>query len=144
MRPLRTAEGAFVPASRRRPPADQSPADWQQALQEQLEFERFVAELSGQFINVPVEQFADATREGLRRVCEHVNLDRSVCYTIDADGRAGGVRDLGGPRRAVADTGADPLPLGDRAGPGRPDGGVLHASPRCPTTSIARRTRRWA
>jgi formate hydrogenlyase transcriptional activator len=64
----------------------QTPPDWQQALQEQLEFERFAAELSGQFINVPVEQFAEATREGLRRVCEHVNLDRSVCYTIDADG----------------------------------------------------------
>ena len=99
VRPLRTAEGAFVlaPAAT---PSDQGAADWQQALQEQLEFERFVAELSGQFINVPVEQFADATREGLRRVCEHVNLDRSVCYTIDAERRAGGVRDLGGPRRA--------------------------------------------
>ena len=69
-----------------RTPSEQGSADWQQTLQEQLEFERFVAELSGQFINVPVEQFADATREGLRRVCEHVNLDRSVCYTIDAGG----------------------------------------------------------
>ena len=85
VRPLRTAEGAFVlrPVSAR---PDQSPADWQQGLQEQLEFERFVAELSGQFINVPVEQIVDAIREGLRSICEHVGLDRSVCYTIDADG----------------------------------------------------------
>jgi len=85
VRPLRTAEGAFVlrPVSAR---SDQTPADWQQGLQEQLEFERFVAELSGQFINVPVEQIVDAIREGLRSICEHVGLDRSVCYTIDADG----------------------------------------------------------
>jgi formate hydrogenlyase transcriptional activator len=77
--------GAYPPA----PLADlsgQSPAEWQQALQEQLEFERFVAELSGQFINVPVEQIADASRDGLRRVCEHLGLDRSACYAIDADG----------------------------------------------------------
>jgi transcriptional regulator with GAF, ATPase, and Fis domain len=85
VRPLRTAEGAFVLASGATPSAP-SPTDWPQALQEQLEFERFVAELSGQFINVPVEQFADATREGLRRVCEHVGVDRSVCYTIDERG----------------------------------------------------------
>jgi len=85
-RPLRPADGAFAPASVSIP-AGQSPAEWQQTLQEQLGFERFVAELSGQFINVPVEQFADATREGLRRVCEHVDIDRSVCYTIGADGR---------------------------------------------------------
>ena len=125
VRPLRTAEGAFVlaPAAS---PSDQSPADWQQTLQEQLEFERFVAELSGQFINVPVEQFADATREGLRRVCEHVNLDRSVCYTIDAGGVPAEFATWVGPGVPVADTGADPLSLGDRAGPGRPDGGVLH------------------
>ncbi len=65
----------------------ESPADRQQALQEQLAFERFVAELTGQFLNVPVEQFADVIRDGLRRVGEQFDLDRSVCYTIDASGQ---------------------------------------------------------
>jgi transcriptional regulator with GAF, ATPase, and Fis domain len=67
-------------------PSQPAPADWHHALQEQLEFERFVAELSAQFINVPVEQIADASREALRRVCEHLDLDRAVCWTIGVDG----------------------------------------------------------
>ncbi|MFI5078015.1 MAG: hypothetical protein ACHQRO_11765, partial [Vicinamibacteria bacterium] len=46
VRPLRTAEGAFVLASAATP-SDQTETNWPQALQEQLEFERFVAELSG-------------------------------------------------------------------------------------------------
>ena len=76
---------------------DPSAGDWQQALQEQLEFERFVAELSGQYINVPVEQIADATGDGLRRVCEHLGLDRSACYSIDADGVPAAVAIWAGP-----------------------------------------------
>ena len=56
------------------------------ALEERLEFERFIAELSFQFINLPGDQVDEAIRNGLRRVCEKFGLDRSAFFKIDPDG----------------------------------------------------------
>jgi transcriptional regulator with GAF, ATPase, and Fis domain len=56
-----------------------------EVLEEQLEFERFVAELSFQFINLPGDQVVDAIRTGLRRIGEQLELDRCSFFRI-ADG----------------------------------------------------------
>jgi PAS domain S-box-containing protein len=55
------------------------------ALEEQLHFERLVAELSSRFIGLPVEQIPGAIRDGLRRICEQVGLDRSAFYKLGRD-----------------------------------------------------------
>jgi formate hydrogenlyase transcriptional activator len=56
------------------------------ALEEQLEFERFVAELSFQFINLPGDQVAEAIKTGLGRICQQLGIDRSTFYKIDEEG----------------------------------------------------------
>jgi PAS domain S-box-containing protein len=84
--PVRTEQGGLVLAlvtdlaDRRRPEPVQSTA-----IDEQLGFERFVAELSGQFINLRIEQMADAIRDGLGRICAQLDLDRSVFYSLTPD-----------------------------------------------------------
>jgi formate hydrogenlyase transcriptional activator len=86
MRPVRTEQGGLVLAlvtdltDRRRPEHAQSTA-----IDEQLGFERFVAELSGQFISLPIELMADAIRDGLGRICAQLDLDRSVFYSLTPD-----------------------------------------------------------
>jgi transcriptional regulator with GAF, ATPase, and Fis domain len=65
--------------------------DMQRVSDDQLEFERFVAELSCQFIDLPDEQIDDAIRTGLGRACEQLGLDRSSFYRIDAEGAASNV-----------------------------------------------------
>jgi hypothetical protein len=56
------------------------------ALEEQLEFERVVAKLSCQFINLPDDQVEHVTKSGLGRICRQLAIDRSTLYKIDADG----------------------------------------------------------
>ena len=56
------------------------------ALEERLEFERFIADLSFQFINLPGDQVDDAIGDGLRKLCEKLGLDRSSFFKIDPDG----------------------------------------------------------
>jgi formate hydrogenlyase transcriptional activator len=58
----------------------------QAALEEQLEFERFVAELSGQFINLHADRIDEAIRGGLGRICAQVGLDRASFYKIGEEG----------------------------------------------------------
>jgi transcriptional regulator with GAF, ATPase, and Fis domain len=58
------------------------------AFAEQLDFERLVAELSFQFINIPVDRMNDAIRDGLGRICLKLGLDRSVFYRIAPESRA--------------------------------------------------------
>ena len=87
LNPIRTDERLFVLAtvldvSERNRLEDARRA----ALEERLEFERFIAELSFQFINLPGDQVDDAIRNGLRRVCEQFGLDRSAFFKIDPDG----------------------------------------------------------
>jgi formate hydrogenlyase transcriptional activator len=55
-------------------------------LAEQLEFERFVAELSSEFINLPAAQIKSAVQKGLGRISEQLGLDRSTFYRIGAAG----------------------------------------------------------
>ncbi len=55
------------------------------AVDEQLAFERFVAELSVQFINLPLDQLSDAIRDALGRICMQLDLDRSVFYSLSPD-----------------------------------------------------------
>ena len=87
LNPIRTDERLFVLAtvldvSERNRLEDARRA----ALEERLEFERFIAELSFQFINLPSDQVDEAIRNGLRRVCEQFGLDRSAFFKIDPDG----------------------------------------------------------
>jgi PAS domain S-box-containing protein len=84
--PVRTEQGGLVLAlvtdltDRRRPEQAESTF-----IDEQLGFERLVAELSGRFINLPIEQMADAIRDGLGRICAKLDLDRSVFYSLTTD-----------------------------------------------------------
>ena len=86
LRPTETPDGLFVLASvvalsgsRRVQEAHRA------ALEEQLDFERFLAALSFQFIDLPAEQVVDAIRDGLRRVCEEFDLDRCSLVRIGPD-----------------------------------------------------------
>jgi PAS domain S-box-containing protein len=58
------------------------------AIEEQLEFERLVAELSAKFINLPVDSVDDEMREAFRRIGEALNLDRCTFFRIQPDGIA--------------------------------------------------------
>ena len=55
------------------------------ALEEQLEFERFVSDLSAKFINLPIEDVPAAVRAGLGRICQQVGVERGVFYNIGSD-----------------------------------------------------------
>ena len=87
LRPIRTPDGRFVLASivdigerRRLEVAERL------AAEERLEFERFVAELSGQFINVPTAQIEETIGKGLGRIGDLLALDRCTFYKVGADG----------------------------------------------------------
>jgi formate hydrogenlyase transcriptional activator len=54
----------------------------------QLDFERLVADLSVQFINLPADRVEDAIRDGLRRVGEALDLDRCQFFRVEPDGTA--------------------------------------------------------
>ena len=87
LKPIQTADGRFVLATvvdvserRRMQDAQRS------AIEGQLEFERFVAELSFQFINIPANEVIEVIRYGLRRISQESNLDRGVFLRISPDG----------------------------------------------------------
>ena len=119
LKPIDTADGRFVLATvvdvserRRMQDAQRS------AIEGQLEFERFVAELSFQFINLPANEVIEVIRYGLRRIGQEANLDRAVFLRISPDGvlserdhMDGGWHSVG--RAALV--GKDTLPMGDRA-----------------------------
>jgi formate hydrogenlyase transcriptional activator len=87
--PAQTADGLFVVTSivditERRG----SDGPQETGLEERLEFERFLAELSAQFINLPTERVNEAIRNGLRQICERVGVDRASVFEV---GREGGL-----------------------------------------------------
>jgi formate hydrogenlyase transcriptional activator len=87
LRPVQIADGLFVLASIvDTTERDQLERVRQAALEEQLEFERFVAELSGRFINLPADRIDEAIRGGLARICEQLGLDRGSFYKVGPDG----------------------------------------------------------
>jgi len=86
-RPIETGEGRFVLASVLDISERRRAQDTQRSqLERQVEFERFVAELSFQFINLPADQIGDAIRTGVGRIGEELGLDRCSFFRISADG----------------------------------------------------------
>ncbi len=83
---VRTDRGEFVLASvaditeRRR-----LAADGRAAVEERRAFERMVADLSGQFVNLPLERIDATIHEALRRVSEARDIDRSTLYELSDD-----------------------------------------------------------
>jgi formate hydrogenlyase transcriptional activator len=87
LRPLTTMTGTFVMGSvvdLTRRHADER--DGRPALEEQLGIERFIAGLSRQFIDVPSDQIDSTIREGLRRACTLLGLDRADFIRFTAAG----------------------------------------------------------
>ena len=72
------------------------------ALEPQLEFERAIATLSYQFINLPTERFTEALREGLGRMCEQLHVDRGAIFKLGPGGAV--ISTISGP---AIDTAAD-------------------------------------
>jgi formate hydrogenlyase transcriptional activator len=58
----------------------------QRDLQDRIDFERLVAELSTRFINLPDDRMDEAIREALERLSEELSLDRANFYRVQADG----------------------------------------------------------
>jgi PAS domain S-box-containing protein len=58
------------------------------AVEEQLEFERLVGDLSAKFINLPVDQVDDAMRDALQQIGEALDIDRCTFFRIQSDGTA--------------------------------------------------------
>jgi transcriptional regulator with GAF, ATPase, and Fis domain len=56
------------------------------AMENRLEFERFIAALSTQFINLPADRVDDAIRHALQRIGESLDLDRCTFYRVLPDG----------------------------------------------------------
>ena len=86
LKPLEAADGPLVLASVVDVTEPHRLRDAQRAsFEEQLEFERFVAELSFQFINLPNEQVADSIQAVLPRISALFGLDRCSFFRISAD-----------------------------------------------------------
>ena len=83
LKPMRSGDDVIIIASivdlseRSRAEASQ-----RAALEEQLGFQRFLADLSFQFINLPADQVLDAIRTGLGRICQALRVDRCSFFRI--------------------------------------------------------------
>jgi PAS domain S-box-containing protein len=86
--PLHTETGLFVLASivdvsdRQR-----LQAEHRRALQEGIDFDRLVGEISATFVNLRAEQVDEAIQGAQRRVVEALDLDRSAIFQLAEDGR---------------------------------------------------------
>jgi PAS domain S-box-containing protein len=85
--PIRDRDHVFVLASvvdttRRRQLED----GHRKALEDQLTFDRLVAELSARFIDIRPEDIESSIQDGLRRIVESLNLDRGLVYAVEPDG----------------------------------------------------------
>ena len=83
-RSLQTADGPFLLAAIRGVRTTNQPEHepWI-ALDNQLDFERFIGELTTRFINLPRDQIVDAIATGLRRSCEHLGMERGTLFRMD-------------------------------------------------------------
>jgi len=52
------------------------------ALEERLEFESLLAEISRRFINLPVDRVDDEIKDAQRRICEPLHIDRSTMWLV--------------------------------------------------------------
>jgi len=87
LNPIQTEEGLFVLASivnisERRRLEDAH----RRTIEEQLAFERLVAELSGQFINLPAIEIDRGIHEALLRIAQALDLDRCAFHRIGRGG----------------------------------------------------------
>jgi PAS domain S-box-containing protein len=57
-------------------------------VEETIRFERLVADVSVQFINLPIDRINDAVLDALRHIGEMLNLDRCTFFQIESDGSA--------------------------------------------------------
>jgi PAS domain S-box-containing protein len=87
LNPIETPEGLFVLAAvvDISPRVDAASAT-RDLIEAQLAFERLVAELSVQFINVPADEVDAAIQRALGRVCEALGIDRGTFFRIEDDG----------------------------------------------------------
>ena len=83
---LRTSGGILVLASLMDVTEHGRPEHTQYTTEEQLEFERYIADLAFQFINLSGEEAREAIRGALRRVCGGIASERGSFFTIGADG----------------------------------------------------------
>jgi formate hydrogenlyase transcriptional activator len=87
LKPIETPHGTFVLATMvditARKQVDRATSV---TVEDQLEFERLVAEVSAKFINVPADRVGDAIRDALRRIGEGLDLDRCTLYRVQPDG----------------------------------------------------------
>jgi formate hydrogenlyase transcriptional activator len=56
------------------------------SVQDQVHFVPLVADLTEQFINLPIEQLDHSIRDGLRRICETLDVDRCAFDRIHLNG----------------------------------------------------------
>jgi formate hydrogenlyase transcriptional activator len=82
-----TEQGQFVVAAVNTTEGVETERD-ARTVEEQLEFERVVADLSIKFINFPSERIDDTIREALQRIGETLELDRCQFFRIQRDGVA--------------------------------------------------------
>jgi formate hydrogenlyase transcriptional activator len=86
LKPIDTTQGPFVVVSIVDVVARQrAEVKSHVTVEGQLEFERLVAELSAQFINVPFDQVDDAIRVALKRIGEALSIDRCGFFQITDD-----------------------------------------------------------
>ena len=86
LQPIETRDEAFVVVTLIDQEARHRQEDEQAvALSEQLQFQRLIADLSVQFINVSDDRVHEAIREGLRRIHQQLGVDRSTLYKLSAD-----------------------------------------------------------
>jgi formate hydrogenlyase transcriptional activator len=63
----------------------------EQALKERLRFETLLAEISSHFVNLPADQIDSEIEDAQRRICEHLDLDRSTLWQA-CEGELGTLR----------------------------------------------------
>ena len=84
---IATEHGTFVIAAvvgvAAQPPSDDATTE---AIDDETEFERLIAELSVQFINLPGDRVEAAIRDALQRIGEGLDLDRCDFRKIQPDG----------------------------------------------------------
>ena len=79
----------LVPSSWPREPGPATAGRFHRAVESPAElrqFERLIADLSVQFINLPPERVDDTMRDGLKRIGEALDLDRCTFFSIRSDG----------------------------------------------------------
>jgi formate hydrogenlyase transcriptional activator len=59
---------------------EQTEANVRQDLEERLQFETLLAEISAQYINLPVDQIDAGIEDDQRRICEYLGLDLSALW----------------------------------------------------------------